>query len=101
MGKKVEIQDEKHSMKNGYGRITEYDSYRKGTVLTHHGIVEVYSMFGYWPGIVKHTSLDMMHKGYLHTRTFNRSYSARYLVTLAKRFAEDVLRDNGDVRLEA
>jgi hypothetical protein len=63
-------------------------SYSEGIVLTHFGIVRVYSQES-WPTT---TDLCMILKGKIYTRYFKKHYSERYLVTLADRFASEMHR---------
>lgn len=61
--------------------------WRRGYVVTRQGIVlvdtNVYNS--------RHsTRLEMAHNEVWHIRNFNDTYSDRYLVTLAKRFAQEV-----------
>lgn len=54
-----------------------------GTVLTEHGIVEVYAQEG-------HTSLLFVQQGRCHVRQWRKEFQPRAIVTLAKRFAKDM-----------
>jgi len=63
-----------------------------GSVLTPNGIVDVLSRHrsaGSWS--FEYTTLDMVVGGRWHMRFFERAYSAQYLVTLADRFAREVV----------
>jgi len=74
------------------------DTYLDGTVITPHGYVEV--MAYTYPNFSV-TRLDFIWKGRMYSRSFrSKRYSKRYCVTLAKKFAEDVVEgsihgDNG------
>lgn len=58
----------------------------EGHVRTVHGIVEVYSGDG-------STSLEFVHGGRVWHRNFYREFPSPHLVTLAKRFANDIVED--------
>lgn len=60
--------------------------YSMGSVLTPHGIVEVYIQ----PGDRAHTSLDLVKDGRNYRRRWDKAYSRRHVVTLACRFAEEI-----------
>ena len=59
----------------------------KGTVRTKHAFVSVRA---YRDKHTNSTRLEVMRDGYEYTKWISETYSDRYLVTLAKRFAEDV-----------
>ncbi len=56
-----------------------------GTVITPHGIVLVYC-----DDDNNSTSFKIVKNGLLHTEIHNKTYSNRYLITLAKYFAEGI-----------
>jgi hypothetical protein len=67
--------------------------YLRGTVATYDGIVSIYTE----PPSEKndchgYTVLGFVMQGRCYERTFDRFYTERRLVTLAKRFAHDVER---------
>ena len=59
-----------------------------GHVVTPHGVVCAGTNLMPREGL---TSLWMVHKGREYSRRFPKDYSKRYLVTLAVRFAKDVV----------
>jgi hypothetical protein len=72
-------------------RDSEYqgETYVDGHVVTAHGIVNVYCEYrgkGY-------TSLEVGVNGRVYRRTMQEPFSKRYLVTLARRFAEEMAKD--------
>lgn len=71
------------------GKIAYHDKiYLKGYVITFHGIVNVYSQTD-----PDYTRLSFAHGGFMHAKTMHKSHSARYLVTLADRFAAEVAKE--------
>lgn len=54
-----------------------------GFAATPHGYIRVYSS-------PRGTHLTMLHNGRAHERWISRQYQPTYLITLARRFAEDV-----------
>ena len=54
-----------------------------GSVRTPHGFVKVYSDEG-------GTSVSLIHDGYEVTRVWRRGFQQRALVTIARRFAEEM-----------
>ncbi|RST54138.1 hypothetical protein [Variovorax sp. DXTD-1] len=74
---------------DGYGLTeTKTDEYRyiTGYVRTPLGYVSVYSE-------EKNTSLSLIQNGYEVTRVIDRGYTKKGLVTLARRFIEEVQYD--------
>jgi hypothetical protein len=71
---------------DGYG-LTEtkstHGTYYMGAVRTPLGYVTVYSE-------EKHTSLSVIQNGYEVTRVYDRGYTKKGLVTLARRFIEEM-----------
>lgn len=59
----------------------------EGHVFTPGGIVAAFSQHDA-------TSLHFVHGGRIYNRIYNRGFTERGLVTLAKRFAADVLRES-------
>jgi hypothetical protein len=59
--------------------------WHSGYVRTEHGIVVV--IYSEPDG----TCLDFIHAGRLHIRQFDKQFQPSYLVTLAKRFASDIV----------
>ena len=79
----------------GWMRTTE------GTVRTPDGIVEVYGHLYERPdgSVVEHTTLDLARDGRCFSRRWDgQTYSNRYLITLAVRFARDVAQQAGGAR---
>ncbi|KPU94735.1 hypothetical protein APR50_10680 [Variovorax paradoxus] len=66
----------KHSNDNG-------DVWLEGVVRTPHGFLRVYSE-------ERRTSISLIHDGYEVTRVWERGFQHRALVTLARRFAEEM-----------
>lgn len=60
--------------------------YRVGAIVTPDGIVRLYDQ-GRKSGERPMTSLDVVVGGQVHTATWDRTFSDRFLKTLAKRFA--------------
>ena len=90
--KKLKVNDNRHSIGEGYSNIhhnKEYD-YLDGIVYTKHGIVSVYSQGD--DRFTHSTFLCFAVNGRCYTRRINRRYSKRYLVTLAKRFADEIMK---------
>ena len=70
----------------GYGihrHQDEFGLWFDGYVATPNGHVNVYSQTG-------HTTLHFIHAGVWYTRTFDRRYQPRALVTLADKFAKEI-----------
>jgi hypothetical protein len=72
-----------------YEKLDGIEKVAEGIVLTSHGIVWVCSNT-YDRKRQGLTTLHFMHSGRLHVRSFQRKYSAQYLVTLAARFAKEI-----------
>ncbi len=72
---------------NGYGLRWETagngDRWCMGIVTTPHGYVRVYAE-------PKHLSLSIIHDGYEVHRVYRKTYSHNSIVTLARRFAEEM-----------
>lgn len=64
-------------------RTDKGEQWQSGTVLTPHGIVDIYAQEGT-------TRLDFCHAGKLHIRTYRKQYTKRGIVTLAGRMARDI-----------
>ena len=67
-------------------------TYLVGHVMTEYGTVGIYTQ-----GDDKnfhHTRLDFPHGKTCYVRTFNKRYSERGIVTVAKKFAKEVLEGN-------
>jgi hypothetical protein len=65
----------------------EYGGYTGGYQTTPHGIVGIYTQTADPP----HTSFDFVHAGRVHRVAWMRTFSDRFLKTLAKRFAASVV----------
>lgn len=61
------------------------DDWRSGDAITPHGIVSIYDQ-GH-DGNRPHTRFDFVANGRLHIASWDRTFSDRFLVTLACRFA--------------
>jgi hypothetical protein len=64
---------------------TEPNEYYRGVVFTKQGIVAVYRQDD-------HTRLDFVWRGKWYSRQIPAAYSDRYTITLANRFAGEVVR---------
>lgn len=95
--KKLEVENEDWGIGKGYGCITksddEHSTENDGFVLTNYGYVKVYSVKYKLHKTQPCTFIEMIKDGRLRVRRFNRFYSSRFLVTLAKRFAKDVFKE--------
>lgn len=90
MGKKVKIEEHYWSVGRGFGSTSEdKDGDIDGTIYTHHGLVKVWS--GKQGGS---TFIEFVFDGVCYVKRFNRFYSSRYLVTLAKAFAKEIYKKN-------
>lgn len=89
--KKLKIFDDKMTVSRGFSRIHKHEnsSYLTGEVATPQGFTSVYTQGDnvHFP----HTRIDFVHKGVLYMRNIEKRYSAQYLVTLAKRFAKEIV----------
>ena len=87
------ISDESMSLQRPCSRLhdrKEYGGWTEGDILTRDGIVSVYAQGG--DGNEKHTRLDFALNGRLYMRHFHRKrYSHRGLVTIAARFAAEIV----------
>jgi hypothetical protein len=68
-------------------RAHDYGNYREGDCITPHGIVSLYDQ-GRLTGEDEHTRLDVVAGGRLYIGSWDRTFTDRFLVTLARRFAE-------------
>lgn len=57
-----------------------------GEIITPHGILYASSWDYYGP----HTTLEIVHDGYMHSRHYAKRYTARTIVTLARQFAAEI-----------
>ncbi len=71
-------------------------NYAKGQVATPHGFVLVYSE----KGERSYTCLRFIWNGIEYYRGFAKSYSQPYLVTLARRYAEEIVIKSQQSNLE-
>ncbi len=88
--KKIDIFDNKMSLLRPFSRIkgSTIGNWFDGEVITKNGIVSVYSQEDY-------SKLDFAYKGKLYSRNYiNRGYSPQFLVTLADRFSEEIIKNN-------
>lgn len=69
-----------------------HGGYSAGYVVTPNGVVGVYFQSGNSPRFKAHTSFDFVHAGRTHRVSWQRTFSDRFVKTLAKRFAADVVR---------
>lgn len=65
------------------------DDWREGDAVTPSGIVSIYTQ-GCLSGRDQLTRMDVVCGGRLHVATWRRTFSDRFLLTLAKRFAASV-----------
>jgi hypothetical protein len=63
--------------------------YRIGYVITPHGVVSVYTQ-GRFRGLEPMTSFDVASNGRCYRIDWDRTFTDRYLITLAKRFAAEI-----------
>ena len=70
----------------------DYGSYRSvnGQVHTPYGIINAWSHWSSRGRRSQSSGLEIIADGFLYVRWFEKAYSARYLVTLAKRFAKEL-----------
>jgi len=70
-------------------KLDDGTTYEDGCVITPFGIVSLYSQGDekYFPN----TDLRFVHNGTHYSRSIQKRYSKRYLVTLAHRFAKDIV----------
>ena len=89
--KKLEIKENDWSIGRGFGQIQhdkELDDL-SGLVFTKNGLVEVYAQ---GDDVIGHTTYFIfVINGRCYYRNFNRKYSKRYIVTLAKRFSDEII----------
>lgn len=64
------------------------ETYLEGEVVTPHGYVTV---LAYTYPDRSLTRMDFIWNGRIYSRTFQKRYSKRYIVTLGRRFVEDVV----------
>lgn len=83
MSKSEQYNDSTNKIRKCWPALYGDIDYIRGTVDTPHGIVKVYC----WPGI---TTIRMIVDGIEYRRHWKADFSQRYLVTLARRFSEDV-----------
>ncbi len=88
---KYKEKDHDWSVGRGYGCISlnKEDGTLSGTVKTQNGFVEVYSQG--CSGYVPSTTLEFIFNSRGYSRIINRHYSSRYLVTVAKKFAKEIV----------
>lgn len=95
--KKLEVKDENYCIGRGYGNTSKTDddhsTEHDGFVLTKYGFVKVYSNIYKTHKKDQWTFIEIIKDRRLYVRRFNRFYSTRFLVTLAKRFAEDIFEN--------
>jgi hypothetical protein len=86
---------QKYSMNDAYSSVhrrdTEHWQVSEGEAATEHGYLLVESTRHIASG-QSHTRLRMIYKGAKYEYRNNKFYQPRYLVTLAKRFAEEVVK---------
>jgi len=68
---------------------TANDSSTILVIVTTHGIVMAYVGHGY-------TELRFAHNGALHTRYHDREFRPRYVITLANRFINEIMKGEED-----
>jgi vancomycin permeability regulator SanA len=73
-------------------RVYKHGNYVEGSVFTDRGIVYVYSQGGVFDGVkdTPSTTLQIVLGGRLYSRTVDKRYTLRGLVTVANRFAQEV-----------
>lgn len=65
----------------------------KGCVATHYGFVKINQSSGILGGQIL---LEFIHNGFEYSKWIYKIYKQRYIVTLARRFANDVM--NGKIK---
>lgn len=74
--------------------LNKFEHFTQGHVVTHHGIVSVYAQPNN-PRIKRHntafTDIMFVYNGREYSRRYKKHYSNRYITTLAKRLAHDVV----------
>jgi hypothetical protein len=86
------------SVGSGFGRTElrqmqhRYADWLDGEVITYHGIVSIYAQGDdeFRPS----TQLTFVWKGRMHVKSYNKRYTQRGIVTLAKRFANEIVLSN-------
>lgn len=89
----MKVSDDSMSLQRPFSRLhdrKEYGGWTEGEVVTRDGIVSVYAQGG--DENDKHTRLDFALNGRLYMRHFQgKRYSHRGLVTIAARFAAEMV----------
>lgn len=73
----------------------EGDIYARGYALTKWGIVGIYTQLGSKSSSDDYTRFFFVHADKEYTRSVNRYFSERYLLTMAGRFAREIAEANG------
>lgn len=83
-------QDWNQKLTSPWNRVWRHPhGYLEGCVITPHGIVAVYSQGG--ENEVPSTNLTFVYEGRVYSRTIPKSYTQRGLVTVANRYAQEVI----------
>jgi len=96
MSRKIKVRDTYWNVYRGFSQISEKKKwgYRSGVVYTKHGIVKVYTQWDQNPKS-RFTLIEFVVGGVCYTQHYNKEYTDRYLVTLAKRFAKEMTEKHG------
>jgi len=86
---RIPPRDDSYRLNNrALSRIENRGAWEDGDVITPQGIVTV--MMQGSNSDMKLTRMDFACAGKLHTRTFHQRFSARHVVTLARKFAKEI-----------
>lgn len=85
----MQYQDLSHAHSQTWPRWYTTSGYDHGIIATPHGLIEAYAHGG--DCFSPFTTLRTVRNGKEYVRTWKKRYSRLYIVTLANRFAADVL----------
>jgi len=90
--KKLETNEYRWSTKDAYSRVTEKKwsggTFLTGEIATKHGFVMACTQGDFNMPLTK---LEFVWNGFCYVKQWNRNYSKRYITTLAKRFADEIV----------
>ena len=90
MARKLKVRTHDWDVGKGFGSTSENDEEISGDIYTSNGLVKV------WSGRDgKVTFIEFVYRGRYYVKRINRFYSSRYLVTLAKRFSNEIIVRHG------
>lgn len=95
MGKKIKYQDQscKTNPYSHWESNTQEYGYDQGNLSTPHGYVKMYAQGDERFSHV--TRLTFIWRGYQYERQWQHRYSRQYMVTLAKRFVAEIIKNQG------